>query len=129
MAIYMTEQRKKLFSFLQENHDKQFSAKQIAERISDSLLSLSAIYRNLSFLEEQGFITRSVRDGSNEIFFQYIHSDECRQCIHLTCIKCGKTCHMNKTESDRMIENVFQKDKFQIAVTKTVLYGLCGDCI
>lgn len=124
----MTEQRKRLFAFLQQNHDKQFSAKQIASLLTGDALSLSAVYRNLASLEQEGLITRMVHDGSREIFYQYIQAEECRSCIHLTCLKCGKTSHMNGTGAANMVQNVLEADNFHVVIPKTVLYGVCSEC-
>lgn len=114
MANYMTAQRKQLFAFLQENPDRQFSAKQIADSLSDSSVSLSAVYRNLTYLEEKGLINRFTKEGSRELFYQYIHSEDCRNCIHLNCIKCGRTFHMDAHIADRMLEDILKVDGFQI---------------
>ncbi|MDR1549669.1 MAG: transcriptional repressor [Hungatella sp.] len=129
MANYMTAQRKQLFAFLQENPDRQFSAKQIADSLSGSSVSLSAVYRNLTYLQEKGLINRFTKEGSREIFYQYIHSEDCRNCIHMNCIKCGRTFHMNAHIADRMLEDILRMDGFQIRKEKSVLYGICKSCI
>lgn len=129
MANYMTEQRKQLFAFLQENPDKQFSAKQIADSLSDSSVSLSAVYRNLTYLQEKGLINRFTKEGNRELFYQYIHLDDCRNCIHMNCIKCGETFHMNVDIADKMLEDILRTDGFQIKKEKSVIYGICKNCI
>lgn len=128
MESYYTAQRKQLFSFLVDNPDKQFSVKQIAENLQDSSISLSAIYRNLTALEGAGLINRSIKGGSREIYYQYIHSEACKNCIHLTCTKCGRTFHMNSAAADRMLDSVSKEDSFKINKSKTVLYGICRNC-
>ena len=129
MANYMTAQRKQLFAFLQENPDRQFSARQIADSLSDSSVSLSAVYRNLTYLEEKGLINRFTKEGSRELFYQYIHSEDCRNCIHMNCIKCGRTFHMNTYIADKMLADILKADGFQIKKEKSVLYGICKNCI
>ncbi len=129
MANYMTEQRKQLFAFLQKNPDKQFSARQIADSLSCSSVSLSAVYRNLTYLQEKGLINRFTKEGNRELFYQYIHSEDCRNCIHMNCIKCGRTFHMNVEIADRMLEDISKADGFQIKKEKSVLYGICKNCI
>lgn len=128
MAMYMTGPRKELISFLRDNPDRQFSASQLQERLAGAGVSLSAIYRNLTFLEEEGLISRSMKDGSRESFYQYIDSAECRGCLHLTCTKCGKTIHMDHAAANSMLDNVSKKDGFEVSTAKTVLYGVCKDC-
>ena len=128
MAQYMTKQRRELFAFLTSSPDKHFSAREIADHLHDKEISISAVYRNLSALEEAGYITRVMQDGSREIYYRCLNFPACRNSIHLTCTKCGKTLHMNMEESERMLESVLKNDGFQISKQKTVLYGTCKKC-
>lgn len=129
MAAYKTEQRGQLMDFLQRNPDRQFSAQQIAESLPAPKISLSAIYRNLTALEGAGFINRFTKEGSREIYYQYIQSEHCRDCIHLICMKCGKTIHMEPEITDRLLADTFETNGFQINRQKTVLYGVCSSCL
>lgn len=129
MATYKTEQRGQLMEFLQQNPDRQFSAQQIAESLPAPTISLSAIYRNLTALENAGFINRFTKEGSRKIYYQYIQSEQCRNCIHLICMKCGKTIHMERGIADRLLADVYETDGFQISRPKTVLYGICRSCL
>lgn len=128
MASYMTEQRRELLAFLESNHDRAFSAKEIAAEMADRGVSQSAVYRNLGWLEKNGKISRSTRDGHREIYYSFVDSDECHGALHLTCEKCGKTVHMDTTITNRMIHDIAGKDGFSIDMKKTVLYGICSGC-
>ncbi len=131
MTSYMTKQRKQLYSFLAENADKRFTAKQAAEALAKKEcgnISLSAVYRNLAALERDGLITRSVGEHSREILYQYVHSEGCRGKIHLTCTSCGGSLHMDGAEADRLQKNMEETLGFEIDKSKTVLYGICGKC-
>lgn len=68
MAKYLTRQRKRLLEYLSEHTDEQMSARQIADALAADEISVSAVYRNLSALEEEGLLKRSVREGTREIF-------------------------------------------------------------
>ena len=85
MAKYLTRQRKRLLEYLSEHTDEQMSARQIADALAVDEISVSAVYRNLSALEEEGLLKRSVREGTREIFFQYIAAEECKDSLHLSC--------------------------------------------
>ena len=76
MARYLTRQRKRLLEYLSEHTDEQISARQIAEDLAADQISISAIYRNISALKEEGLLKRSVREGTREVFYQYIASKE-----------------------------------------------------
>ena len=49
---YQTEQRKILLDFFSKNKDKIFSAEEISNKLKDSNISVSAVYRNLNSLEK-----------------------------------------------------------------------------
>lgn len=127
MSQYMTEQRKMIIAFLERNPDRQFTAKDIARETS-ARVSISAVYRNLSFLEERGYVSRAVKEGSREVYYQYIECENCKNSLHLTCTKCGHTSHMNKDAAERMLISVLSSDGFEISKPRTVIYGLCKNC-
>ncbi|MBR4073756.1 MAG: transcriptional repressor [Clostridia bacterium] len=128
MAKYMTSQRKKLLDFLKSNHGKQLSAAKIAEALSVSGISQSAIYRNLSALEEDGLVSRHTKEGFREIFYSYTGAEQCKNCIHLTCTKCGKVTHMNSEAARQITDSLRRTAGFNINKSKTVVYGLCHNC-
>lgn len=128
MSEYMTEQRRELISFFRANPDKRFSAKEVAHFLEESNISISAIYRNLSKLEQDGYISRTMKEGSRESFYQCLMSEKCRNCIHMSCVKCGKTFHMDHAAAAVLMNAVSQRDGFEISKEKTVLYGVCGTC-
>lgn len=128
MPKYMTKQRKALLAFLSEHADKEFSARQIAETLSSDSVSVSAVYRNLSALEQDGKIRRVSKSGSREAFYQYTDCTGCKDCLHLSCEKCGKTYHMNTPDAERLVAALAQNDEFSIDKTATVLYGVCKEC-
>ena len=64
MAKYVTKQREKLLACLTEQADKQITARQIAEILTADKISISAVYRNLAALEEEGILKRIVREGT-----------------------------------------------------------------
>lgn len=128
MTKYSTKQRKALLTFLHEHADEQLSARQIGEALTRQEISTSAVYRNLAALEAEGQIRRLSKSGSREILYQYAGAEHCRECLHLSCKRCGKTYHMDADEAERLIRSVAVLDRFAIDKTNTVLYGVCGDC-
>ena len=128
MPKYMTKQRKTLLQYLSLHADEKLSAKQIEADLSGEGISISAVYRNLSELEREGKIRRVNQSGSREVFYQYTDGAHCKECLHLSCEKCGKTYHMNTQGAAMLIENLAQSDEFTIDKTSTVLYGVCKDC-
>ncbi|MBR1721180.1 MAG: transcriptional repressor [Treponema sp.] len=125
---YNTEQRAALLSFLNENSDKTFSAKEIALALKNKNISKSSVYRNLAELEAEKKIKRVSKSGSNESFYQFINNSECRNHIHLSCTKCGKIFHLEKAQTERLVSQVEEAEGFAVSMGETTLYGTCREC-
>ena len=128
MTKYTTKQRTLLLDYLHRHADEQLTVRQIGDALSTDEISTSAVYRNLAALEQAGQVRRLSKSGAREIFYQYAGAAHCRDCLHLSCKKCGRTYHMDADEAERLIRSVAVCDNFAIDRTDTVLYGLCGDC-
>ena len=128
MVKYTTKQRQALLSYLSEHADERLSAGQIAVALEDAGVSLSAVYRNLLSMEAEGKIKRYSKAGSRDVFYQYIAAPSCLGNLHLACIKCGKTFHMNTAQASSLISQIEQTENFLIDKSDTVLYGVCKDC-
>ncbi|NCC08245.1 MAG: transcriptional repressor [Clostridia bacterium] len=128
MVKYMTQQRRRLLEFLKSNPDKLFSPKEIAVQLDGEEVSLSAIYRNLAFLEESGVIGRVMRAGSKEVFYRALDSGVCHGRVHLTCTRCGKTNHMDAEVAKQLAEALRKSSGFEIDTARTTIYGLCKSC-
>jgi Fur family ferric uptake transcriptional regulator len=128
MPKYSTAQRRRLMAFLEEHPDRPFTAREIAEQLQDDGVSISAVYRNLSALEEDGQIAGVFQEGARDKYYRCLLSDECRTCIHLTCIKCGKTFHLGADETQWLLGAAARQGGFRISAGHSVLYGVCGSC-
>ena len=128
MQSYHTHQRTVLLDFLSQHPDEQFSARQIAQALTSEQISISAVYRNLAVQEKAGKVRRVSKTGSREVFYQFTDAVPCREALHLSCKKCGKTYHMNTAGAERLIQSVAQVENFQIDKAETVLYGICAAC-
>lgn len=128
MSKYLTRQRKQLLEYLSEHKDEQMTARQIADSLTADNISISAIYRNISVLEEEGVLRRSVREGTREVFYQYLAAEECKDSLHMSCSICGKSVHLGESEAEQLISSALESTGFQINKSETILYGLCSDC-
>ncbi len=126
MQAYMTQPRKRLISYLHKHADETLTAGQIAEDLPE--ISVSAVYRNLSALEQDGTIRKLAKAGSREVFYQYMKAEECRDHLHLSCKKCGKTFHMDEAETQALLDSIARVDGFTVDQSETVLYGICENC-
>ena len=126
---YNTEQRAALLSFLTENPDKTFSAKEIAQALAGRNISKSSVYRNIAELETEQKIKRVTKVGSHESFYQFCGNASCRNHIHLSCTKCGKIFHMEHEQTERLLNALESSDGFELSVGETTLYGVCRECV
>ena len=128
MRKYATRQRAALLEYLQAHADEILSAGQIADALTPAGISKSAVYRNLSALESEGQIKRNTKSGSKTIFYRYLDAEACRDHLHLSCSKCGKTYHLDVNATSRLLDSVAQGSDFKIDSASTVLYGVCASC-
>lgn len=99
MRQYMTAQRKKLAEFLQSNSDYLFFAEEISKYLGgEGGMSISAVYRNLDRMVEEGSVHRFVRAETRSFLYQYVGAEpECSH-VHLKCVKCGRIFHAEHDE-------------------------------
>ena len=128
LTKYITKQRKLLLDYLTAHTDETLSAGQIAEALSDKGISTSAIYRNLAALEQEGGLIRSAKPGSQEAYYRYTDDENCRGHLHMSCLRCGKTVHLEETETDALAQRLAKSEGFALNRTDTVLYGICAEC-
>ncbi len=125
---YVTDQRFKMISLFKNHLHESFSAKQIQEKLGDSEISKSAIYRNLAYMEKEGLLTRVTNGNNREVLYQYVKSECCAGAVHLICDNCKSTYHLNKHVSDLISNMALDAFGFAVNKQKSVIYGLCGNC-
>lgn len=128
MSKYVTRQRKTLLAWLRARPDRLFTAQEIAEALQEESVSLSAVYRNLADLEQEGQVRRSAKGGEREIRYQFMAAESCRGCLHLCCTRCGRTFHMDGGGAAALAQAVEKSEGFTLDCAETVLYGVCGAC-
>ena len=128
LAKYMTKQRKLLLAYLSAHADETLPTGQIVEELAGREISASAIYRNLADLEQEGKLKRSAKPGSQELYYRYTGAENCQGHLHLSCLRCGKTVHMEEDETDALVHRLAKNEGFALNRADTVLYGICADC-
>ena len=128
MAKYATRQRKLLLAYLEQHPDELLSARQIADDLADEMISVSAIYRNFAELEADGMIRRTSQHGKRNMYFQYIAAEHCRENLHLSCQRCGKSYHLNPDLAAVITRGLASTEAFEINIANTVIYGICSSC-
>lgn len=128
MSAYMTKQRKVLLTFFEEHPDEIFSAPQIAQYLEAQSISVSAVYRNLTALEDEGLLRRHVKSGTRQVHYQYVASARCKGRLHLACTCCEKLFHMSATHERQLTAQMSLLEGFHLNPDLTVLYGVCPNC-
>ncbi len=128
MSKYQTEQRQKLLEVFKGSDNQSFSASDIIKKCENDDISVSAIYRNLKSMENDGLICKVMDNKRSEALYHYVNPDNCVGVIHLKCENCENTYHINKHISN-MIMNLAKEDfKFSINSKTAFLYGICDNC-
>ena len=125
---YETRQRKILLEYLYRHVDEPMTAQQIVSGIPESFVSVSAVYRNLSDLEEEGKVRRLTKEGSRKIYYIYQNAEECSRHLHFSCSRCGKTYHLPLPVSDFLAARVEEEASFLLDHGNSVLSGVCKNC-
>ncbi len=127
MAGYKTRQRELLLNYLQAHPDEALTAGQIADALAEKV-SRSTVYRTLAALEREGRLSRTAKAGDRERRYRYSDAPRCRGCLHLNCMRCGRTMHMAEQEADQLAASLAATDGFALSRADTVIYGLCAKC-
>ncbi len=128
MSKYHTEQRRILINFFKDSNHRTLTAQEIHDELVENNISMSAIYRNLAELENQGLICKVAEKGCSSALYQYIDPDECVGVIHLKCMNCKATFHMNRHISQMVIGIADDDYNFRVKDTAAILYGECDTC-
>lgn len=122
---YKTKQRELIAGYFKENTDRQFSINDISDRFSESI-GKSTVYREVSRLAEEGFV-RKYPDSEGGFWYQYA-GEHCHEHFHLRCISCGRIVHLDCHLMNDVCRHINSEHDFEIDMSRTVLYGVCGKC-
>ncbi len=129
MVKYKTEQRKKLVELISRHNHHSFSAQDIFSEIGSKDISMSAIYRNLAELEDEGIICKVSDKKRAGTLFQYVNPKSCRGIIHLKCEECDNTYHLTSYISKMIFDMAEDEFNFKTNNSSAFLYGKCEECL
>ena len=118
---YNTKQSKMVFDILLENKDRHLTADEIFEklRISGESVGKTTIYRHLEKLCASGEVRKFTGGDGDSACYQY----------HLKCTECGKLIHAECKFLSELSAHIYNEHGFKVDGSRTVLYGVCGDCL
>lgn len=129
---YNTKQSKMVFDILLENKDRHLTADEIFEklRISGESVGKTTIYRHLEKLCASGEVRKFTGGDGDSACYQYAGKNvECREHYHLKCTECGKLIHAECKFLSELSAHIYNEHGFKVDGSRTVLYGVCGDCL
>ena len=127
MKVYHTEQRQRILESFESNHDATVTEGDIAAALS-SVVSKSAVYRNLADLEKEGKVVRVSLNGGRSAGYRYAASKHCAGKIHISCVRCGKTEHVSGKAAASFEKALRETDGFLLSKGECLLYGVCKSC-
>lgn len=129
---YRTKQKQYIYDFLKENCERSFTIDEITERIAKQNASVgrTTVYRNVEKLAKSGEVRKFVDQKGKSSTYQYVeHHTHCSEHIHLKCISCGKFIHLDCEMMDSVNEHILDEHGFSIDNSKSLLFGLCKNCM
>ncbi len=128
MNRYQTEQRKKLLKLFKDREHCSLSAQDVYNELADKEISMSAIYRNLADMENEGLICRVEEKNRTGALYHYVNPSSCVGIIHLKCRSCDCTVHLNEHISKMVIGIARDDYKFNVNNCGAYIYGQCENC-
>lgn len=121
-----SKQREEVLAVLYKS-GTHLSPEEIAQQIklTDKSASLSSVYRLLSFLEQEGFITvlKTNHGGKRYEIASKLHHD------HIICLECGEIIEFVDEEIERLQLEVAQKIGAKLISHDMRLFVKCAKCL
>ena len=128
---YNTKQQESILKYLTENKSRHVTAAEICSHFKENGIAVSTatVYRCLDRLCSQGTVKKYVIENNSPACYQFSeHGDSCHEHLHLKCLDCGKLFHLDCDHAVNVWKHVLEHHEFEIDNSKTVFYGMCGDC-
>lgn len=131
MSSYKTRQRELILEVLIQNKQHHIIADDVFENLrkNGNNVGKSTVYRYLDKLVSEGRVRKfTVGEGSSACY-QYLDSpQDCTNHYHLKCTKCKKLIHVECSQLEGISSHILKSHNFAVDTSKTVLYGICGNC-
>ena len=131
MAEYKTQQKEVLLGFLYAHRDTPMSVEDISDRLRDACENApgkSTVYRLMGRLYEEGSVKRFEKGNSRTFLYQFAGEEACHHHLHMRCLSCGRLLHMDHTQSERLLNEIYGSSDFEVDQTETTLFGRCANC-
>ena len=123
--MYNTSNQQMLLDIFINNKEKTFTAIELIDLLKDKM-NKATIYRQLIKLEESKDIIKFYNNLDD--IYEYQLYQECKEHLHLKCVKCGKVVHLKCGETNAFLSHIKDYHGFNVDKMKTVIYGICKEC-
>lgn len=131
-TIYNTKQKIAIMNAIKTMGDKHFTVDSLCEILikNNQSVGRTTVYRYLEKLNLDAVLRKYTAAAGESSCYQYIGEKEhCHEHFHLKCEKCGNLIHMECDELNGLIAHIKSHHGFCLNPLKTVMYGVCEDCI
>ena len=130
-VTYNTRQKQIIYEFLANNSDVFMSCDEILDSLkaSGSPVGKATLYRFLDSLVSSGDARKVVDESKKSAAYRLVDkSMNCDGHMHLKCTCCGSLVHLGCDFMNSVGQHILEHHQFKIDNSKTMIYGLCGDC-
>ena len=128
---YHTRQQAAIAAYFREHPESCVTADEIYLHFmqTDGKIGKATIYRSHDKLVENGEIKKYLSDGGDSALYQYVDAAHgCDRHFHLKCVACGAIIHLDCGFMREFECHISEHHHFRVDNTRTVIYGLCGNC-
>lgn len=131
---YNTKQREEVLSYLQGMSGEHITVNDICNHLTESgaAVGMTTVYRQLDKMVKEGIVKKYIIDASSAACYEYVDTySACQEngCTHLKCTGCGKLIHLHCDDLKATERHIFEEHEFKADMTRTVIYGLCKNCL
>ncbi len=125
---YNTRQQELILSYIKQNASEHLTADAIASALKDEQVGKTTVYRCLERLCKQHTVRKYILSEGKSACYQYALGEDCHRHFHLKCLRCGRLIHAECEQLAQIEEHICLEHDFDIDASRTVFYGICGEC-
>ena len=129
---YQTKQKQCVLQCLRANSDRALTIDELTALLREGgePIGKTTVYRCVDKLLQSGQVRRFTPERGRSATFQLIEDHHnCSEHLHLKCTACGRFIHLECDVMAGVNEHILAHHGFWIDNTKSLLFGLCSDCL
>ena len=129
---YQTKQKQSVLACLRANSTRALTIEELTALLhaQGEQIGKTTVYRWVDKLVQSGDVRKFPAERGKSAAFQLMeHPQSCEEHLHLKCVQCGKFIHLECDVMAGVNEHILEHHGFRIDNTKSLLFGLCSDCL